>query len=71
MWQTNITHAKNAVVGAVDGKLYISMVNGNAYNNPTTDSGTYWQPTGGLLPWTPTFDAPTCGITCPRAALRG
>jgi hypothetical protein len=61
MFDLNTTYAQSKVVGCTDGNLYISMVGSNLGNNPLTDSGTNWQKNGSLLPWTPTFDAPTCG----------
>lgn len=54
-WDSNTTYSTNQSVTGSDGIQYISLVNGNFNNDPTTDDGTHWENTGDLTPWTTDF----------------
>lgn len=41
-WYSNLTYARNSIC-QIDGKLYISQIDGNINHNPTTDTGTNWK----------------------------
>jgi hypothetical protein len=52
LWSAITTYAIGNSVGASDGFIYTSLINGNIGNDPSIDDGTKWQNTGNLNPWT-------------------
>lgn len=55
LWASGTTYAVGNKVGASNGVIYQSLINGNVGNDPTIDTGTNWQNTGVLNPWTTVF----------------
>ncbi len=54
-WQSTITYAIGKLVCGYDGNEYQSLVAGNINNNPITDNGLHWGPTGKKVPWAAQF----------------
>lgn len=55
LWNVAVSYALNATVGASDGTIYRSLLNGNVGFNPVIDGGVHWLNTGTLNPWTTAF----------------
>jgi len=50
-WVAATSYASGNTVTGADGFIYSSAVNSNLGNNPETDGGTNWTPTGAVAAW--------------------
>lgn len=50
-WVAATSYVIGNTVTGPDGFVYSSLVNSNLGNNPETDSGTHWSPTGAVAAW--------------------
>lgn len=55
LWAVGTTYSSGTLIGASNGIIYSSLINGNVGNDPTTDLGVHWTSTGVLNPWTRVF----------------